>query len=78
MKLDTNFKPGSNLVDYSSPKSAQGRTWERADSSFQFSEDRCVPTAMWDTLAFPRLPHRASRQTYRRPIHFFWRADGQM
>lgn len=29
--------------------------------SFQFSEGRCVLTAVCDTLEFPRLPHRANR-----------------
>lgn len=30
---------------------------------FQFSEGRCVLTAMCDTLEFPRLPHRVKRPT---------------
>lgn len=34
------------------------KTWERTEMSFQFSEGRCVPTAVCDTLEFPRLPHR--------------------
>lgn len=67
-------------MDYSTPKPAQSRKWKRTERAhFSFLPEKKGP--MWDTLGSPRLPHRASRQssmTYRRPIPFFGRADGQV
>lgn len=64
-------------MDYSASRQDMGEERER---SLQFSEGRCVPAAMWDILGFPRLPHKANRQTSmtcRRPM-FFGRADGRV